>query len=265
MNLAFIKHDVLAYHIPKTDRPSRHLYRHRNSYQVKGDALSLDQGRLNFLEKYQDLGHFGNEIDLSAANDDTVRHRQTDLPLASSNIRANRLLSYKDLEIPIYEDGTADLSLYDSVPDEHALTVHEGHIPPYLSVPRLDDHAFQKREKHASQTSHVKLAPLPIATATSLYSYLNIIVAFLGSLIWKFPKILAYIASYFLQVPAILPVVLGASSVISLFTQGFVGTFALLLSLSQYIWIFGKFTIKATYRFSILLSNFVTQIIGILC
>ena len=63
--------------------------------------------------------------------------------------------------------------------------------------------------------------------------------------------------------PSMLTLLMGVGSAASVATQGFAGLFNILWILSFTVFAFGKFLVKATFRLSTVLSNFVTQFIGV--
>ena len=63
--------------------------------------------------------------------------------------------------------------------------------------------------------------------------------------------------------PSMLTLLMGVGSAASVATQGFAGIFNILWILSFTVFAFGKFLVKATFRLSTVLSNFVTQSIGV--
>ena len=65
--------------------------------------------------------------------------------------------------------------------------------------------------------------------------------------------------------PSMLTAVMGVGSAASVATQGFAGLFNIIWVLSFTLFAFGKFLVKATFRLSTILSNFITQFIGKHC
>jgi hypothetical protein len=127
---------------------------------------------------------------------------------------------------------------------------------------RYKHRGIQKSPGHNAQTAARSIAASKSLVQSGVHSVttgtLSLVSTSYFSLKWAIGSIIAFILH-----PAVLSCLMGAGSVASIATHGIAGFLHILSMIAFAVFAFGKFWIKATYRLSVVLSNFVTQFIGI--